>query len=164
MKRLFILIPFLLASCIEESSDRQQQNQQELLLREGAAQTGIPSIKNFRERKILKDIIEMRDQNGLTTFTYVFSDHLGKFVFVGESIGYGISVATQYTNPQKIEYTYQHGHVIPQADPNGLFAPSSAEGTWVLLKNPGSSDVIPTYFEQRINVVPFKLPARIVLE
>ena len=165
-KSLLLALTLLVTGCdAQPSADRQQQIQQERILQEGSAQTGMPSIKNFRERKILKDILELRDQSGLVTYTYVFSDHLGKFIYIGESIGYGISAATQYTNPQKRVHEYaEHGYVINQADPNVLFSPSSAEGTWVLLKNPGSSDVVPTYFEQRINVVPFKLPSKIVLE
>lgn len=165
MKKL-LLIPFLaLTSCEDDNSDKVQQREQERILQEGTSQTGMPAIKNFRERKILKDIIEMRDQDGLVTYTYTFSDHLGKFVFVGDSIGYGISSATQYTSPQKYVWSAgEHGRVMPQADPNGLFSPSSAEGTWVLLKDPNSSKVVPTYFEQRITVSPFKLPARIVAE
>ena len=52
------------------SSDEAQRVQQERILREGTAQTGMPAIKNFRERKLLKQIIEMRDQDGLVTYTY----------------------------------------------------------------------------------------------
>ena len=166
-KTLLLSLALLVAGCepAVPSSDEQQKREQERILQEGTAQTGMPAIKNFRERKIMKDIIEMRDQQGLVTYTYIFSDHLGKFIFVGESIGYGISAATQYTNPHKWVTSYaEHGYVIDQADPNGLFSPSSAEGTWVLLKNPNSPDVVPTYFEQRINVVPFKLPSRVVVE
>lgn len=47
--------------------------------------------------------------------------------------------------------------VLPQADPNGLFSPASAEGTWILLKDPHGSDVKPVYVEPRVIVSPFKL-------
>ena len=40
-------------SC-DDSSDGKQRQQQERLLAEGTAQTGLPAIKNFRERKLLK--------------------------------------------------------------------------------------------------------------
>jgi hypothetical protein len=46
---------------------------------------------------------------------------------------------------------------IPQADPNGLFSPASAEGTWVLCKVPGKDDVKPVYIEDRVTVSPFPL-------
>lgn len=163
MKRaiaLFVAL-FLLIGCVERkpSSDSIQAEQQERILKEGTAQTGMPAIKNFRERKILKDIIEMRDQEGLVTFTYIVAEMTGKLIFIGESIGYGIPAATQYTNPQKIAAQgHQYGYAItPQADPNGLYSPQSAEGTWVLLKDPNGKAVKPVYVEPRIIVSPFKL-------
>ena len=133
-----------------------QQDQQEAILMEATNQVGMPAIKNFRERKLLKDIYEMRDQN-ITTYTYLWNEFNGKLVYLGESIGYGIPYATQFTSPQKIEYHVSAYVALPQADPNGLFSPASAEGTWVLLKNPNGSEVKPVYIEPRIIVSPFKL-------
>jgi hypothetical protein len=141
--------------CTQQSSDSIQRDQQEKILAEGTAQTGMPAIKNFRERKILKDIIEMRDQTNLTTYTYLYSDMTGKLVFVCNSIGYGIPSTTQYTNPQKT-ITYQGITTMPQADPNGLFSGPS-NGTWVLCKDPNSSKVAPVLFEPNIVVSQFKL-------
>lgn len=144
------------------TSDDIQREQQEKLLAEGTAQTGMPAIKNYRERKLMKDIIELRDQTGLITYTYLYNEMQGRLVFLCDSIGYGIPYATQYTNPQKYErvnlsgggYGYQ---TLPQADPNGLFSPASAEGTWVMCKNPNGSDTRPVYIEPRVVVSPFKL-------
>ena len=151
---------FLLSSCdIKKSSDDIQREQQEKILEEGSAQTGMPAIKNFRERKILKDILELRDQDGLVTYTYIVSEVTGKLIFLGQTVGYGIPYATQYTNPQKLEWKSSHGYyTLPQADPNGLFSPGAAEGTWVLMKDPNSTKVVPLYIEPRIVVSPFKLP------
>ena len=151
-----------LTGCIEvtPSSDEAQQVQQERILQEGNAQTGMPAIKNFRERKLLKQIIEMRDQDGLVTYTYTVPETTGRPVFLCNSIGYGLPAATQYTNPQKIENppSITGYYVMPQADPNGLFSPSSAEGTWVLCTDPnGSGKTRPVYVEPRIIVSPFKL-------
>lgn len=150
-----------LSSCDEgmPSSDTIQRRQQEQLLKEATAQTGMPSVVNFRERKLLKDIIELRDQDGLVTYTYLVAEMTGKLVYLGESIGYGIPAATQYTNPQKIaDFTHSTGYaILPQADPNGLFSPESAEGTWVMLKDPNGDNVRPVYIEPRILVSPFKL-------
>jgi len=145
---------FLVGCDIPTNSDSSQRIQQERMLKEATAQTGMPAIKNFRERKILKDILELRDQEGLVTYTYLYSDMTGKLIFLGESVGYGIPCATQYTNPEK--YTVEGGS-LPQADPNGLFSPESAEGTWVLLKEPRGNRVRPVYVEPRIVVSPFKL-------
>lgn len=143
------------------TSDEIQRSQQETILREGTQQVGMPNIKNFRERKMLKDILELRDQDGLTTYTYIWSDHVGKLIFLGETIGYGIPYATQFTNPAKVEVHTGYQSIstssVPQADPNGLFSPSAAEGTWILLKDPAGGKVRPVYVEPRIVVSPFKL-------
>lgn len=164
MKKIIILLafsPLLMAgSCdVPQSSDAVQAKQQESLNAEATAQTGMPAIKNFRERKLLKEILELRDQTGLLTYTYLFSEVSGKTIFLCDSIGYGIPYATQYTNPQKIaESGHSYGYAItPQADPNGLFSPESADGTWVMCKDPNGKEVRPLYIEPKIIVSPFKL-------
>lgn len=154
------------------SSDTVQREAQEKILAEGTAQVGMPAIKNFRERKILKDIFELRDQEGLVTYTY-FENMVptvvpgktalgGKLTYLGESVGYAISAATQFTNPQKPDRVVMSGiHAVvtlPQADPNGLFSPASAEGSWVLMRNPKTGEVEPQYSEPRLAVFTFKLP------
>jgi hypothetical protein len=158
------LITLFLAGCeMPQSSDQKQAQQQEALAQEATAQTGMPNIKNFRERKLLKTILEMRDQEGLVTYTYVFSEQTGKFTFLGQSIGYGIPYATQYTNPSKVGGGSASGYyTLPQADPNALFSPASAEGTWVLLKDPNGPNVQPVYVEPRILVSPFPLAAGVL--
>jgi len=145
------------SDCGGTSSDSVQQAQQEQMLKEATAQTGMPAIKNFRERKLLKDILELRDQDGLVTYTYLWNEFNGRLVFFCDSIGYGIPYATEYTNPQKVEWNSTHLWQLPQADPNGLFSPSAAEGTWVMCKEPKGKDVRPVYIEPRIVVSPFKL-------
>jgi hypothetical protein len=149
----------------QPTSDQVQAQQQEHMAAEATAQTGMPAIKNFRERKMLKDILELRDQNGIVTYTYLVSATNGKLRYFGQTIGYGIPYATQYTNPQKIAAIAKGGSqaadnfaILPQADPNGLFSPASADGTWVLMKDPAGDKVLPIYLEPRIVVSPFKLP------
>ncbi|MFA6447744.1 MAG: hypothetical protein WCW31_05875 [Patescibacteria group bacterium] len=160
--RFFVLffLPLIavLADCNEPSSDDVQRRQQEQILMEGTAQIGMPAVKNFRERRLLKMILELRDQNDVSTFTYLWSDYQGKWVFFCHSIGYGIPYATQYTNPQKVDCNTSRCATLPQADPNGLFSPASAEGTWVMCKDPKGPDVKPVYIEPRSIVSPFELP------
>lgn len=145
----------------EQSSDGIQQKQQERLLQEATAQVNMPAIKNFRERKMMKDILELRDQEGIITYTYLYSEQTGKLKFFGQTIGYGLPYSTQFTNPEKIAYASTNVGVanLPQADPNGLFSPGTAEGTWVLMCDPNDSKkTLPIYIEPRIIVSPFKLP------
>ena len=144
------------------TSDDIQSQQQEKILAEGTSQVGMPAIKNFRERKLVKMLLELRDQNDLSTFTYIWSDFQGRWVFFCNSVGYGIPYATQFTNPQKKETGSNSGSgyyaiTLPQADPNGLFSPASAEGTWVMCKDPNGPDVKPVYIEPRSIVSPFRL-------
>ena len=155
-----ILLALALSACDRRpSSDQIQSEQQERILAEGTAQTGMPAITKFRERKLMKQILEMRDQEGLPTFTYIVASQTGKLVFLCDSIGYGLPAATQYTSPQKV-ISYMSGHyaVVPQADPNGLYSPSSAEGTWVMCSDPSSEGKArPVYVEPRIITSPFKM-------
>lgn len=159
MKKLLVFIVVMLSWGCTQTSDDIQRITQEKLLSEGTAQTGMPAIKNFRERKLLKDILELRDQAGLVTYTYLWNEFNGKLVFFCQSVGYGIPYATQYTNPQK-RVAEGSQVVIPQADPNGLFSPASAEGTWIMCKNPNGPDVKPVYVEPRTIVAPFKLESK----
>lgn len=153
---LLAVLGLTLTGCIEESTDTKQRVEQERILQEGTAQTGMPAIKNFRERKLLKQIIEMRDQDGLVTYTYTVPETTGRPVFLCNSIGYGLPAAMQYTNPEK--YASTTGVTLPQADPNGLFSPESAEGTWVMCSDPsGNGKTRPVYVEPRIIVSPFRL-------
>lgn len=83
MKTIFALMlaMVVLVGCgIEKSksSNDIQREQGERLLAEGTAQTGMPAINNFRERKLLKDILELRDQTGLVTYTYLWNEFNGK--------------------------------------------------------------------------------------
>jgi hypothetical protein len=146
-------------SCEPQSSDTVQRQQQETILAEGTSQVGMPAIKNFRERKLMKQIFEMRDQDGLVTYTYLWSEVAAKKVFFCESVGFGLPYSAQYTNPQKALWSgYHDSAVIAQADPNGLFMPSSADATWVMCKDPNGPSVKPVYVEPKIIVSPFRLP------
>lgn len=145
-----------LAGCTGNSSDEVQRKQQERILAEGTSQTGMPAIINFRERKLVKMLLEVRDQENLNTYTYTYAEQSGKISFFCNSVGFGIPYATQYTNPQKYVLN-SSGAVLPQADPNGLFMPSSAEATWVMCKSP-KGEVKPVYVEPKVIVSPFKLP------
>lgn len=141
------------------SSDQVQRYAQEQLSAQGNATVGMPAVVNFQEKRILKDIIEMRDKS-ITTITYTQDLNAGLHKLC-DSVGFGISAATQYTNPQRAQSgTDGRGYglvTIPQADPNGLFSPSSTEGTWVMCKDPNSNKVAPVYAEPRIIVSTFPL-------
>jgi hypothetical protein len=168
MRRIIILAALALAAVLAlvacddgpPSATRIEAAKQEQLTKQGVQQVGMPAIINFQEKRVLKQILELRDTK-IVTITYVmdWQAHLHKLC---DSIGYGIPYSTQFTNPQQVVHSqYKEGLTsIPQADPNGLYSPAMAEGTWVLCLNPATKDVAPIYVEPRIVVSPFALAAQ----
>jgi hypothetical protein len=134
---------------------------QENLMKEANAQVGMPAISQFTERKMMKMILELRDKPNLILYAYIVPEMTGKPVFLGKCIGYGLPYSTQYTNPEVAsEHTDAYGgnYTMPQADPNGLFMPEAAEGTWLMLIDPETNEAKPIYCEPRLLISPFKLP------
>jgi len=158
MKRLLLALPFVFAltACdVKETSTQIERRKQEELSLQGVQSVGMPSIVNFAEKRMMKDIIELRDQNVATT-VYI-TDMNGKLHKVCNAVGYGLPYATQYTNPQRIS-SDAHGYAtLPQADPNGLYSPASADGTWVLCVDAKSGKPKPVYIEPRVIVSPIPL-------
>lgn len=158
---VFIMgVSLSLTSCIESepSADKVLARQTEQAMREANAQIGMPAVKNFQERKLAKFIFELRDKEDLVTYAYLVNKMTGKLVYFGQCIGYGLPYSVQYTNPQKIERSYQSGYaILPQADPNGLFMPQGLSATWLLMIDPKTKASRPVYVEPEIVVSPFKL-------
>jgi hypothetical protein len=147
-KYLLLLLPVMfLAGC---TADSDLSRKTEVLMQEANAQIGMPTIKNFQEKKLMKQIYEMRDSEKLITYVYLFDELNGKLVFLGKAIGFGLPYATQFTSPE----TYYDRR--PQAEPNGLFMPSQAEATWVVLLD-SSGNPRPVYIEPRVLISPFPL-------
>ena len=158
MKKILLLLPLvaMLAACDQSPTSTQieRKKQEEISLR-GVQEVGMPAITNFAEKRMMKDIIELRDQN-VATYVYI-TDMNGRLHKVCNAVGYGLPYATQYTNPMRIS-DYTHGVVaIPQADPNGLYSPASADGTWVLCVDAKSGKPKPVYIEPRVIVSPMPL-------
>ena len=152
-----VAVATLLTACDapRETSTQIERRKQEELSLNAVQSVGMPAITNFAEKRMFKDILELRDKNvPTTTYLVGMNNQLTK---VCDSIGYGLPYATQYTNPQRISGD-GHGYVtLPQADPNGLYSPASADGTWVLCVDHKDGKAKPVYIEPRILVSPFAL-------
>ena len=137
----------------QSTSDQLQHDQQEVLL-QAATATGMPAIVNFAERKMLKRILEIRDQ-AINTTTYIV-DMNGRPHKICDSIGYGFPYSTQFTNPSQNPLK---DVVISQAEPNGLFSSPTSEGTWISCVDPVNKHMQIVYVEPRVIVSPFPLSA-----
>lgn len=159
---LTLLIAVTVFSCgpREKTTDEVLQKQSEESLSEANRQLGMPSIVNFQEKKLMKQIYELRDQENLICFAYYLDMNGGKH-FLGKCVGYGIPYSTQFSNPMKYEDVYHgsggsYGKIMPQAEPNGLFMPDGLSATWLLLLDE-EGNPHPIYIESEIIVSPFKL-------
>ena len=145
------------------NADKQMAAQTRQAMNEANQQIGMPSIKNFQERKLAKMIFELRDQEDLTTYAYIVNHMTGELVYIGRCIGFGLPYSVQYTNPEKVAHksTYQGGSfgTMPQADPNGLFMPEGLSATWLMMVDEATGEARPVYVEPQIIVSPFKLGA-----
>jgi hypothetical protein len=159
MRGFFAIISacFLLGACEDiNSADYKEREATKKMAAEAAMQVGMPGIVNFQEKRTLRMLYELRDNPAFRTYTYV-RDLNGQLHKLCDSTGYGIPYATQFSNPQRVVYG-DHGSVtLPQAEPNGLFMPSTAEATWVMCQDPGDKKVKPVYVEDRITSSPFPL-------
>ena len=156
---MILFVSMLIVSCGEKpDTDRDMQGKQEKITATANQQVGMPAIVNFQEKRNLKMIYELRDQEKLICYAYIVAEMTGKLVFIGKCYGYGIPYATQYSNPKKHhEYkTVNGGYELEQAEPNGLYMPASAEGTWLLMLD-DKGEPHPVYVEPRVMISPFPL-------
>lgn len=164
MKKLILLLAIIvltLTGCtVNQGSDGIQRDQQEKILKEATTQTGMPNIHNFFERKMMKRVLEKRDNPDLTTYVYTQAMN-GKFIYVSKSVGFGLPYSTQYTNPMKVDGSSSSYVALPQADPNGLFSPSSASATWILAVNEKTNETEIMYLEPNAVITESKMPARL---
>lgn len=158
MRWLFLVL--CVVGCVPTSSnsDTRQADETKVRLAEADRQIGMPDITRFTERKLAKDILELRDKE-IATYCYIVNLN-GELIFIGEAIGYGIPYSVQFTNPERVAADGIDGKwgTLPQADPNGLFMPGESSATWIMLKGPDGK-VHPVYMEPQIIVSPFPLHA-----
>ena len=168
LRKIIVLCFILIASftfmgmdtCSKQTSaDKTMAAQTAKAMSEAQRQVGMPNITNFQQRKLLKMIYELCDKENLICYAYIKSDYQGKLFFLGKCIGYGLPFSAQFTNPEKVVQDYQSSFgTLPQADPNGLFMPTSSSATWLIMIDPNTNEPRPVYVEPEITVSPFMLP------
>lgn len=166
-----VLIGLAFSSCRRgETSDTEMNDKMETLADEGNRQVGVPAIVNFQEKKTLKWIYELCDQENLICHAYlvnVMTGDVGRYL--GKCLGYGIPYSAQFSNPEKFQgttadkvadfagrnwvYSYE---LLPQAEPNGIFKPEGLSATWLIMIDP-EGNPRPMYVEPEIIVSPYIL-------
>jgi hypothetical protein len=149
---------------VTPDSNTKQKAQTKELMNQADSKLGMPNVKNFYEKAMMKTIIEDCDKSNLVTYAYVKNDMTGKLVYLGQAMGYGLPFGTEYTNPQYIANSYSQGGfaILPQPDPNGLFKPADVNATWLMLIDPATKKAKPVYVESDLTVSPFKLPRNLL--
>ena len=144
--------------------------QMETLADEANRTVGVPAITNFQEKKTLKWIYELCDQENLICHAYlvnVMTGDVGRYL--GKCLGYGIPYSAQFSNPTKYQgvtankvadyagrdWVYDYT-LLPQAEPNGIFKPEGLSATWLIMIDK-EGEPRPMYVEPEIIVSPFKL-------
>jgi hypothetical protein len=160
-KLKILLVPFLFLTLSAEEcysndspADREMAQQTSASMAEAQAQTGMPGIINWQERKLVRMLYELRDQESFSTFTYTV-DMNGNKHLLCQSVGYGIPYAVQFSNPERRRGRYADSPNIPQPEPNGLFMPDALSATWIMCSVGG--EVKPVYVEPSIIVSPVPL-------
>jgi len=150
------------------ASDAELAQKTERSMQEANRRIGMPNINNFQERRLAKMIFELRDQENLVCYAYLFSEMTGQLNYVGKCVGFGLPYSVQYTSPEKVAHEVNRVSAqgcsssfgtLPQADPNGLFMPTGLSATWLMMVDPSTGDARPVYFEPSIVVSPFPLHA-----
>jgi len=162
MKKIIVmfLLLFVLFGCVDSAgtADDEQAKQTETLMTEANRQIGMPNIINYQQKKLMKMIYELCDKEDLICYAYLFSEYTGKLIYIGKCIGYGIPFSAQFSNPEVLKESHEYwGMTLPQAEPNGLFMPTSSSATWLIMVDPETNEPRPVYFEPVIVVSPFKL-------
>lgn len=162
----------LLAGCYEDTNPAatRQADATRKAMDSADREIGMPRIANYAQRKLLKNAYEDMDQ---TTLVYVYVQALdGRFVCLGQAVGYGVSLGTQFTAPtypQRIRVGDVEGNggvsdIYEQAqpEPNGLFMPESGAATIVNLIDPATGKARTSLIEPNVVTSPNKLPAAAV--
>ena len=161
---LAVVLVVCLTGCDGDNADSEKYYTEQLM-QQMTDEIGMPEITNFYEKKMAKEIYELRDDSNLICYAYSRSSYSGKFVYLGQCKGYGLPYSTQYTNPEVFEGgSSDYAHTIRQADPNGLYSGDGLSSTWLYLIDEKTGESVITYIESQITVTQYKLPKRLIEE
>lgn len=97
------------------------------------------------ERHLMTELYTSRN-DAVATWSLTWDTFRGKISWECPSIGFPIPGGTQLTNPMSDLRT---SDPVPQAEPNGLYSPSTSAGTYVMCLNDDGT-VSPVYVEDNV--------------
>jgi len=148
---VFVVL-FTLSACTATADTRERdevQTQQELY----RTTQPIPYFEWSLQRHLMIELYKNQNQ-AVATWSYVWDQLRGKVSWQCASVGYPIPGGTQLTNPEQLAYSKDA--VIPQAEPNGLFSPTTSSGTYVMCVNEDGT-VSPVYLEELVRTFPYPM-------
>lgn len=130
-----------------------EQRSQDIQMDQFLRNQPVPSFDWSLERHMLIQLYAAR-QRATNTFSVVQSEFTGKILWSCPSMGFPLPYATQLTNPSQIIYKHHPSEkdasgVVAQQEPNGLFSPGSADGTWVPCVDE-KGRITPVYEERKV--------------
>lgn len=148
------------AACSTTSSNgnniESKQQQQDTLNLERSQP--LPAVFYSQERENLIDI-ELAEVNVVRTTSFVPTMTGDALLYSCPSIGFGIPDSASLSNPSQIGWNYNgwgngrmDSGVIGQMDPNGIYAPTASEGTWIICLSTTGQPYI-SRFEDRTDTV-----------
>lgn len=138
----------LLGACTETTETTRVKEQQDLYIKTQPE----PQFDWSLERHLMVKLYEARNTS-VATWSYTVNQYSGAVEWECASIGYPVPGGTQLTNP---EQSIGNGGSMPQPEPNGLFSPSTSQGTWVMCANDDGT-VSPIYIEDLVRTYPYPM-------
>lgn len=135
-----------------QSAASKEQATQDVQMQQFIRNQPVPSFDWSLERHMLIQLYAAR-QRATNTFSVVQSEYTGKVLWSCPSMGFPLPYATQLTNPQQLIQKSDSSHwydgVVAQQEPNGLFSPPAADGTWVPCVDE-KGRITPVYEERKV--------------
>lgn len=158
MNRVFFLLlagAAILAIACETADTREERNTVQRQKEQFRKSHPAPFFEWSLESHLMTKLYQARN-SAVSTWSYVWDPFRGKISWECPSIGFPIPGGTQLTNPEQWVRGGTSGTsivVLPQAEPNGLFSPQTAMGTYVMCVNPDGT-VSPAYVEDNVRTFP----------
>ena len=142
----------------QDAKDRETVNQQQ---RQYSMGQPVPMYDWSLERDMVIKLYNIRNMQ-LATHVVWRSDY-GMVEGDCAAMGYGIPYDTSLTNPTQIAVSKWgtasgvHAGTIGQAEPNGVYASTNTNATWVMCIDPETGLVAPHYVEAKVTGYPWSV-------